>query len=324
MTDAEKLDDRDWDDMEFAARCAVVNGGIAAMGYYRAALAKATKLRESLNPSTEADIQATRAILQDLNGRLPGLSGALKKGYAIFAEELALAPEADEQSRSIHQRMTANLANVEHIDTTAEDFQESFDNCISVLFDALDGTTNFRATIPLFCSAVAFFIGGKPRIGAIYDPHHNVVYCGSIRNNEEGKAYAWEVQSGNTTDLVKLGEGSQPDHLISLHLPRSNKKKKEQMLQHLGKLTAESKGTYMLCCGQLALTYVAKRNLTAFINNHTNMWDVAAGEVLVRAVGGKVTDLTGKPIDYRGTPKIGVIASTDSNMHKKIVDIFTS
>ena len=43
---------------------------------------------------------------------------------------------------------------------------------------------------------------------------------------------------------------------------------------------------------------IARGALGGFVNVVTNIWDVAAGQVLVEACGGRVTRIDGTPIDY--------------------------
>lgn len=328
-----KITSEDWDDMEIAARSAVVAGGISAMGYYRGALAVPTVLEENLSPTTIADIQATLAILRSLSPSIAFISGKLNFGYSLFAEELEEKKNDEgEDLRKLLciQRVTDQLGAIRpHIRRTTKDFRESFEHCIAILFDSIDGTTNFRAGIPLFCSAVVFLIQGRPCIGAIYDPHHNVVYYGSIRSNENEDAittgYAWNVQSGSVSDLVEMKTDEAPNRLIATHLTRSNSGKREQLIKKLNALTVSSEGTYMLNSGQLALAYIANGNLTAFVNNYTNIWDVAAGEVLIRAIGGNITDFQGNPINYSGEDsKVDIVAASDKALHSEILRIVSN
>lgn len=310
-------------DLEIAARSAVVAGGFTAMGYYRGALAIPTVLEKNLSPSTIADVQATLAILRSLDPVIDHIAGKMNLGFSLFAEELEEQSDDadDEREESVKEILTQMGRISTHIKRTTQDFRNSFESCIAILFDALDGTTNFRAGIPLFCSAAAFFISGLPRVGAIYDPLHNVVYYGSLHDeaNVEHRAYAWQVQAGNLSNLVKIKQTDSPKRLIATHLTRSSEEKRNEIMRKLSALTAASEGTYMINSGQLALAYVATGNLSAFINNYTNIWDVAAGEVLIRAVGGKVTDFAGNDIDYRKDSKVDVVASSDQTLHAEIL-----
>ena len=313
-------------DLEIAARGAVVAGGFTAMGYYRGALAIPKVLEKNLSPSTIADVQATLAILRSLEPPINHIAGKMNLGFSLFAEELE-TPSTDDVDNEIEERVKEILEPMggirSHIKRTTDEFRDSFDACIAILFDALDGTTNFRAGIPLFCSAIAFFIHGRPRVGAIYDPLHNVVYYGSLHDEADAgnRAYAWQVQAGNVSNLVSIKEKEIPKRLIATHLTRSKEGKRQEMVSKLSELSASSEGTYMLNSGQLALAYVATGNLSAFINNYTNIWDVAAGEVLIRAAGGKVTDFAGNDIDYCTGSKVDIVASSNQALHEEILKL---
>jgi myo-inositol-1(or 4)-monophosphatase len=91
------------------------------------------------------------------------------------------------------------------------------------------------------------------------------------------------------------------------------------MVELVRLMSVDAAGTYMLNTGQLALALVASGQLSAYINNYTNTWDVAAGAVLVEAVGGRVTDFSGRPIDYGTHTKVQVIAASDPAMHEELL-----
>jgi myo-inositol-1(or 4)-monophosphatase len=44
-------------------------------------------------------------------------------------------------------------------------------------------------------------------------------------------------------------------------------------------------------CAALDLAYVASGRLDGFFHNNINLWDVAAGEILVKEAGGIVNDI---------------------------------
>ena len=325
------LDTRTWDALEVAARNAAAAGGFAAMGYYRDALRAATVLDGSVNPSTEADVQATLAILRTLDPMIGNATGG-GLGRSYFAEELA---SAGSTATTGSDRISAALEELggvrKHVCLSGREFAKTFSHGLAVLIDGLDGTTSFRAGIPLFCSAVAMFVDGEPRIGAIYDPIHNVVYSGSVRSEHEGShnasaAYVWNVQSGTRSSLPLVPELAVERGLLGIHITRSNAERQAEALGLLGRLLPAMRGTYMLNSGQLALAYVASGNLSAFVNNHTNLWDIAAGEVLVRAVGGRVTNLDGSSIRYDpgesdGGESVSVLASINPEVHDSLLGL---
>jgi 3'-phosphoadenosine 5'-phosphosulfate (PAPS) 3'-phosphatase len=181
----------------------------SAVAYYNGALEDPHLLENNLSPATAADVEATLVILRSLRTTIPGVSARLDRGYSFFAEELQQklksTDEYDAREANIIEMIGSLGEEGAHIKRTAKDFQTSFKHCLGILFDAIDGTTSFRAGIPVFVSAIAFFIEGEPRVGAIYDPHNQLVYCGSLRDSDsgttQGHVYVWEVQAGNRADL---------------------------------------------------------------------------------------------------------------------------
>jgi myo-inositol-1(or 4)-monophosphatase len=68
------------------------------------------------------------------------------------------------------------------------------------------------------------------------------------------------------------------------------------------------------------MTEVARGAFAGFVNVTTNLWDVAAGEVLIKACGGKVTDLEGKPIDYARFGEVSLLAAK-REMHPRLLQL---
>lgn len=138
-----------WDELEFAARNAVVAGGMSAMAYYNGALEDPHLLENNLSPATAADIEATLVILRSLRATIPAISAKLDRGYSLFAEELEQKLKATEEYNAREAKITEIIGSLgeegAHIKRTARDFQASFNHCLGILFDAIDGTTNFRA-----------------------------------------------------------------------------------------------------------------------------------------------------------------------------------
>ena len=65
---------------------------------------------------------------------------------------------------------------------------------------------------------------------------------------------------------------------------------------------------------------IARKALDGFVNIVTNPWDVAAGEVIIKACGGKVTDFEGNNIDYSIYSPTSVVAANE-NVHEALLRI---
>ena len=71
-------------------------------------------------------------------------------------------------------------------------------------------------------------------------------------------------------------------------------------------------------CAALDLAYVASGRLDGYFHNNINLWDVAAGVVIVREAGGLVNDINKFDIN-----KINIRASNSSisdKMHEKLTN----
>lgn len=82
-------------------------------------------------------------------------------------------------------------------------------------------------------------------------------------------------------------------------------------------------GIYALNSGISQMLEVAKGSIGGFVNYRTHPWDVAAGEVVVRASGGMVTDIYGQPIDYSSARSVSVVAG-NTKVHSDLVKITKS
>lgn len=147
------------------------------------------------------------------------------------------------------------------------------------IIDPLDGTTNYLHGVPMWCTSVALEHRGDLLLGVICDVNHNEVYTavkggGSFLN---GKA----IRCSNTDSLASA--------LIGTGFPYYDFGRQEAYLQLLGELTRTTRGIRRPGSAALDLAYVACGRFDAFYEYALHPWDVAAGILLVREAGGRVT-----------------------------------
>jgi fructose-1,6-bisphosphatase/inositol monophosphatase family enzyme len=330
-----------WQYLQRAAIQAVIAGGSAVMTYYggmnvREALAGQEALN---NPSTEADLVATTTIVQTINLYLHPLTinSSLNNPYLYYLGE---ETRFEDERAAFQERLLRSLPDVrDAIKPPNEFFASPRPGTIRVIFDALDGTVNYVLGIPLFCSGLAILIDDHPRIAAVYDPFHHVVYTGMLKGPTEDMSEAipearrFQVSSSDSVPLGRTAEKirrrNRRKPVIGVHLTRSDEDKLREFVgvesgdnwSQLGRLARRFGGIYALNSGILAMTEVARGGLGGFVNNFTNLWDITPGEVIVRACGGKVTDFEGNLIDYSTQNyKTSVIAGYSEEIHKEICD----
>src|SRR5262249_54409194 len=151
--------------------------------------------------------------------------------YRVFAEELN-----GELASKILAKLYGNPI-YHRVKTSTEEFRQGWQHSLAILVDPIDGTANFDANLPFFCSAVALFLEGRLCVGAIYDPYHSQVFYGSLRilpNGEEEKsANVWSIQTGNVEDLCHKTRPTGKRNLIATHITRTNKEKRDKFLAFL-------------------------------------------------------------------------------------------
>jgi fructose-1,6-bisphosphatase/inositol monophosphatase family enzyme len=328
-----------WRELEEAAIRMVCLGGISAMGFYRdaaglagAALQQDPLLQrllksyaaESKNPPTFADLDATASILRAADDFLTRISHHLTCSLTYLGEETV----TDAYRAWLAGLLGSGIAAKIH---APSEFFEIGDNVLRVILDGLDGTANFTRGIPLFCSAAAILVDRQPRVAAVYDPIHNIVYSGVLpgparRPEENARVTAWEVAAGMRTDLAALSDrdGHLPlsKEAVAIHLTRANPTKMREFLGCLERLALASNAIYAFNTGIPAMCHIARGGLGAYVNNFTNLWDVAAGEVIVRASGGKVTDFAGDEIKYDSHGRVSLLAAK-AHLHAEIQKLLT-
>ena len=135
------------------------------------------------------------------------------------------------------------------------------------IIDPIDGTTNFLHGIPHFAICIALQSKKEIVSGLIFDP---------------------------IKDEVFFGEKNKGAFLNNQRLRVSNKNSIDECLFSSNQEGVKYSNLNMRCsgCAALDLAYVASGRLDGFFHNKINLWDVAAGALLVREAGGSVNDLS--------------------------------
>ncbi len=164
--------------------------------------------------------------------------------------------------------------------------------------DPLDGTVNFAYGIPHACVSIALqqkvegrasrFEGGAGRgrvtppsthdtlLGIVYDPFQDELWT-AIRG-QPARLNGRRIRVSNRARL--------PETLVSLGFTKSPHDI-EQTLPYFGWLVRHVRKVRMMGAAALGLAYVATGRLDAYIERGVNLWDIAAGGLLVECAGGE-------------------------------------
>ena len=133
------------------------------------------------------------------------------------------------------------------------------------IIDPIDGTTNFLHGIPHFCISIAIISNNEIITGLVYDPIKNEIFyaeknCGAFFNNQRIR-----VSKKNKIDDCLFGSNLYGVKKVDLNLRVSGS-------------------------AALDLAYVAAGRLDGFFQKNLNIWDLAAGIILIKEAGGIIND----------------------------------
>ncbi len=149
------------------------------------------------------------------------------------------------------------------------------------IVDPIDGTRNFVRGVPLFACSVAAILNGEPIVGVVHEP---------IRPQ------TWSAGRGlgafrDGVQLAALPPPSTERQLV-VAIPSAWRSDDRRLTEH----AVRRHVVRSLGAASLHLALVASGQADASILNNTKLWDIAAGCVLIREVGGVMTKLTGEAL----------------------------
>jgi len=152
------------------------------------------------------------------------------------------------------------------------------------IIDPIDGTMNFVHSFPHSCISLALFIDKKPTIGIIYNPYLNQMFHaiksrGAFLND---KRITVSGQENLSKSLVMMECGTSRDE-----------ERVEVMFKNQRSVIPAVHGVRGLGSAALDMAMVAMGAADAYFEFGIHIWDIAAGEVLVREAGGVIMDPAG-------------------------------
>ncbi|MFQ3613796.1 MAG: inositol monophosphatase family protein [Cyanobacteriota bacterium] len=159
------------------------------------------------------------------------------------------------------------------------------------MIDPLDGTTNFAHSYPFAAVSIGLLQGQEPVLGVICDVFRGDLFragqgMGATRNHKP-------IQVSTTTELSRS--------LLVTGFAYDRRETSDNNYAEFCHFTHLTQGVRRGGSAALDLAYVATGQLDGYWERGLSPWDIAAGIVLVREAGGKVTAYDGSPVDvYSG------------------------
>lgn len=187
-----------------------------------------------------------------------------------------IVTEADYQAERIIATVIRNEF-PDHSIFSEEDVQHEGDSDYLWMLDPLDGTGNFAHGNPNYSISIALLENETPIMGVVYAPETQEMFSAIAGEDATEGGVRLTTTDRDQLDESMLLSGYDPDGSFLSHFYR------------------ETRGVRRLGSAALNLCYLASGTADAVWEFDTYPWDVAAGLVIARAAGARITDEVGEP-----------------------------
>ena len=157
------------------------------------------------------------------------------------------------------------------------------------IIDPIDGTVNFLHGIPHFAISIALKSNDEIISGLIFDPIKNEMFYAEKNNGAFFNNHRIRVSKKNQINECLFVTGGKLDKELALPYRKSG-------------------------CAALDLAYVASGRYDGYFQRNLNLWDIAAGVLLVKEAGGVINE-----IDLSLNENIKIIASSP-DINRKLLE----
>ncbi len=173
------------------------------------------------------------------------------------------------------------------------------------IIDPLDGTTNYAHGLPIYGVSIALEVGGRVQLGVVYDPSQHELFVAERGAGAFCNDARLTVSAATTLDASLLATG----------FPYDIRVKDDNNLREYAAFAVRTRGVRRLGSAVLYLAWVAAGRFDGYWELRLGPWDVAAGGLMVEEAGGRLTAITGGPLDLEAPT---VIAS-NGRIHDAIL-----
>ena len=165
------------------------------------------------------------------------------------------------------------------------------------IIDPIDGTNNFLHGIPHFAITIALKSNNEIVSGLTYDPIKDEMFYAEKNNGAYFNNQRIRVSKKQNLENCLFGTGDSGIKEVKV--------KKNIKIRNFGS-------------SALDMAYVASGRLDGYFQKNLNIWDIAAGILLIKEAGGIVND-----IDISNDENINVLASS-TEINEKLIQNLTN
>jgi len=159
------------------------------------------------------------------------------------------------------------------------------------IIDPIDGTTNFLHGIPHFAISIALKSKEEIVSGLIFDPIKNEMFYAEKNNGAYFNNQRIRVSKKKNLNECLFATGGKDKVNYNLNTRKSGS-------------------------AALDMAYVGAGRYDGYFQKNLNIWDIAAGIIILKEAGGKIND-----IDYSSNEVIKVLAGSNSIYEKMLENL---
>jgi myo-inositol-1(or 4)-monophosphatase len=173
------------------------------------------------------------------------------------------------------------------------------------IIDPVDGTTNFAHGFPVCCISIAFEKDNELLAGGVYDPFRDEMFTAF-----RGQGAALNGKKIHVSPTRTLHES-----LLVTGFPYDRREKADEYLSALKKIMVGVQGVRRSGSAAMDLCYVACGRFDGYWEKKLNSWDKAAGMLIVREAGGRLTDYSGRELRLDSSSNL----ATNGRIHRELL-----
>jgi myo-inositol-1(or 4)-monophosphatase len=235
----------------------------------------------NLNIMIKAAEKASRALIRDF-GEIEKLQVSIK-GPSDFVSNADLKAEKIIIEELKKARPYYSIISEEDGSETNKDKNNVW------IIDPIDGTTNFLHGVPHFAISIALKSGDEIVSGLIFDPIKDEMFYAEKDNGAFFNNQRVRVSKKKELNSCLFATGGESKNEVNLTIRKTGS-------------------------AALDMAYVAAGRYDGYFQNDLNLWDIAAGIIILKEAGGIINE-----IDLSKNNKIQIRASS-GNINQKMLD----
>ena len=188
-----------------------------------------------------------------------------------------------------------------------EDIDTDTGSEIRWIVDPLDGTTNFAHGLPIWAISIGLEVGKSILLGVVYDPNRRETF--SALKGHGAHLNGRKVHVSRTKRLEYS--------LLVTGFPYDIRRSKKNNLKQFNAFAVRARAVRRLGSAALDLCYTACGRFDGYWELKLSPWDQAAGSLILREAGGRITDFSGRDFDIYGDEVLG----TNGYIHRPMMRV---